>query len=157
MANNGNGGPGKTRHLNDIATCSGNRGMRVIGAHPTENDVWLSSSVPHIPALDSRTGVFQCVLQHGGHCLFLGKPGTGMSATKQQMTRVFLAMSDVSQIKALYSGEDGKRLAEDIRQNCNIVYPLRPLDEWHTACAELPEPLIFPSHPLKSWDGHHDK
>lgn len=68
-----------------------------------------------------------------------------MRATKQQMTRVFLAMSDVSQIKALYSGEDGERLAETIRQNGNIVYPRRPQDEWHTACARLPESLIFPA------------
>lgn len=80
-----------------------------------------------------------------------------MSATKQQMTRVFLAKSDVSQIKALYSGEDGERLAEAIRQNCNIVYQQRPLDEWHSACARLPESLIFPAHRLKSGDGHHDK
>ncbi|EOH0881729.1 hypothetical protein [Salmonella enterica] len=157
MANNGNGGPGKTRHLNDIAARYGNKGMHVICVRPTENDLCSSDSVLCAPALDGKAGFFQCVLQHGGHSLLPGKPGKGMSATKQQMTRVFLAMSDVGQIKALYSGEDGKRLAEDIRQNCNIVYPLRPLDEWHTACAELPESLIFPSHPLKSWDGHHDK
>lgn len=80
-----------------------------------------------------------------------------MSATNQQVTRVFLSMSDVSQIKALYRGEDGERLAEVTRQNGNIVYPLRPLDEWHTACAKLPESLIFPAHPLKFGGGHHDK
>ncbi|EOF5425914.1 hypothetical protein ACK1MP_004513 [Salmonella enterica] len=154
MASNGNGGLGKTRHLSDIAI---GRGMRVISVHSTENDVWLSSSAPHIPALDSKAGVFQCVLQRGGHSLLLGKPGSGMSATNQQVTRVFLAMSDVRQIKALYSGEDGERQAEAIRLNDNIVSPLRPLDEWHTACAELPESLIFPAHRLKSGDGHHDK
>jgi len=63
--------------------------------------------------------------------MFPGKPGSGMSITKQQMSRVFLAKSDVSQIKALYSGEDGERLAEAIRQNCNIWYPLKPGDGHH--------------------------
>ncbi|UNC52682.1 Clp protease (plasmid) [Enterobacter huaxiensis] len=42
------------------------------------------------------------------------------------MTRVFLARSDVSQIKALYSGEEGGRLAEAIRHNCNVWFPLNP-------------------------------
>lgn len=154
MASNGNSGQGKTRHLSDIAT---GRGMRVICVHPRENDVWSSDSVPCAPALDGKAAIFQCVLQRGGHSLFPGKTGTGMSATKQQMIRVFLAISDVSRIKALYSGEDGERLAEAIRQNCNIVYPRRPLDEWHTACAELPESLIFPGHPLKPGGRHHDK
>lgn len=156
MANNGNGGPGKTRHLNDITARYGNRGMHVICVYPTVNDLCSSDSVLCAPVLEGKAGVFQCVLQHGGHSLLLGKPGKGMSATNQQVTRVFRAMSDVSQIKALYSGEDGERLAEVIRQNGNIVYPLRPLDEWHTACAELPESLIFPDHRLKSRDGHHD-
>ncbi|EPS7491371.1 Clp protease [Escherichia coli] len=54
-----------------------------------------------------------------------------MSITKQPMSRVFLAKSDDSQIKALYSGEDGERLAEAIRQNCNIWYPLKPGDVRH--------------------------
>ncbi|ENY9680399.1 Clp protease [Klebsiella pneumoniae] len=48
-----------------------------------------------------------------------------MSVTKQQM-RVFLAKSDVSRIKALYSGEDGERLAEAIRHNCSVWFPLNP-------------------------------
>lgn len=50
----------------------------------------------------------------------------GPGKTKQQMTRVFLARSDVSQIKALYSGEEGGRLAEAIRHNCNVWFPLNP-------------------------------
>ena len=54
-----------------------------------------------------------------------------MSITKQQMYRVFLAKSDDSQIKALYSGEDGERLAEVIRQNGNVWYPLKPGDGHH--------------------------
>lgn len=157
MTTNSNGGPGKTRHLNDIAVCCENLGMRVICVDAAESDFCSSDSVLCAPALDGKAGFFQCVLQHGGHSLLLGKPGKGMSATKQQMTRVFRAISDVSQIKALYSGEDGERLAESIRQNGNIVSPLRPLDEWHTACAELPQSLIFPAHPLKSGNGHHDK
>lgn len=61
-----------------------------------------------------------------GHCLFSGKPDSGMSIKKQQMTRIFLAKSDVSQIKALYSGEDGERLAEAIRHNCSVWFPLNP-------------------------------
>jgi len=54
-----------------------------------------------------------------------GKAGSGMSVTKQQMTRIFLAKSDISQIKALYSGEDGKRMAESIRDNCSVWFPLK--------------------------------
>lgn len=49
-----------------------------------------------------------------------------VNAEGQKMTRVFLAKSDVSQIKALYSGEDGETLAEAIRNNCSIWFPLNP-------------------------------
>lgn len=58
MANNGNGGPGKTRHLNDIAARYGNRGMHVICVHPTENDLCSSDSVLCAPALDGKAGFF---------------------------------------------------------------------------------------------------
>ncbi|MBD8128881.1 hypothetical protein IFU23_23545 [Pantoea agglomerans] len=52
--------------------------------------------------------------------------GSGMGVTKQHMARVFLAKSDVSRIKALYSGEDGERLAEAVRNNCSVWFPLNP-------------------------------
>ncbi|EBC5568942.1 Clp protease [Salmonella enterica] len=49
--------------------------------------------------------------------------------TFSQNTQFFLAKSDVSQLKERYSGSDGERIAEAIRQNCNIWYPLKPGDE----------------------------
>lgn len=132
MTTNSNGGPGKTRHLNDIAACCENPGMRVICVDAAESDFWLSASLPCATAPEGKVRISLVVLlRERGHCLFPGKPGSGMSITKQQMSRVFLAKSDVSQIKALYSGEDGERLAEAIRQNCNIWYPLKPGDGHH--------------------------
>lgn len=61
--------------------------------------------------------------------MVVGKTGSGKTATLSQVTQIFLAKSDVSQIKALYSGDNGERMAEAIRQNCNIWYPLKPGDE----------------------------
>ncbi len=63
--------------------------------------------------------------------MVVGKTGSGKTATLSQVTRIFLAKSDVSQIKALYSGDDGERLAEAIRQNCNIWYPLKAEEGSH--------------------------
>lgn len=60
-----------------------------------------------------------------GHCLSLGKPGSGMSVSGERMSRF------ASQIKAQYSDEDREKLAEAIRQNCNIWYPLKPGDGHH--------------------------
>ena len=71
--------------------------------------------------------------QDHGHFLFLGNPVAGMSVTKQQVTRIFLGKSDVSQLKGLYSGDDGESLAEAIRQNCCIWFPLQPGDTGHDA------------------------
>ncbi|WP_233456289.1 ATP-binding protein [Enterobacter asburiae] len=61
--------------------------------------------------------------------MVVGEAGAGKTTTLSQVTRIFLAKSDVSQIKALYSGENGERMAEAIRQNCNIRYPPKPGDE----------------------------
>ncbi|HBH9258362.1 TPA: hypothetical protein KYC33_004263 [Escherichia coli] len=127
MTTRDNAGPGKTRHLNDITACCEAQGMRVICVNAAERDFWLSASQQSAPALDGKAGISQHIMQRQrGHCLFLGKAGSGMSVTKQQMTRVFLAKSDVSQIKALYSGEVGERLAEAIRHNCSVWFPLNP-------------------------------
>ncbi|ECG8655785.1 hypothetical protein CSM67_003989 [Salmonella enterica subsp. diarizonae] len=134
MTINSNGGPGKTRHLNDIAVRCGAMGMRVICVDAAESDFWLSASLSCAPVLEGKARISQGVLvlqRERGHSLFLGKTGSGMSITKQQMSRVFLAKSDVSQIKALYSGEDGERLADAIRQNCNIWFPLEPEEGGH--------------------------
>ena len=54
-----------------------------------------------------------------------GKSRLRYERNKQQM-RVFLAKSDVSRIKALYSGEDGERLAEAIRHQLQRLVPLNP-------------------------------
>ena len=61
--------------------------------------------------------------------MVVGETGTGKTTTLSQVTRIFLAKSDVSQLKERYSGNDGERTAEAIRQNCNIWYPLKPGDE----------------------------
>ena len=61
--------------------------------------------------------------------IVVGKTGSGKTMTLSQVTQFFLAKSDVSQLKERYSGNDGERIAEAIRQNCNIWYPLKPGDE----------------------------
>ena len=61
--------------------------------------------------------------------MVVGKTGSGKTMTLSQVTQFFLAKSDVSQLKERYSGNDGERIAEAIRQNCNIWYPLKPGDE----------------------------
>ncbi|HEO1675175.1 TPA: hypothetical protein VAK86_004669 [Klebsiella aerogenes] len=126
-----NGGPGKTLHLNDIAAFCGHTGMRVINVNSAESDFRLSASLPCATAPDGKFPLSQLMLLRvRGHCLFQRKPGSGMSVTTQQM-RVFLVKSDVSRIKALYSGEDGERLAEAIKNNCSVWFPLKHRDERH--------------------------
>lgn len=61
--------------------------------------------------------------------MVVGKTGSGKTMTLSQVTQFFLAKSDVSQLKERYSGNDGERIAEAIRQNYNIWYPLKPGDE----------------------------
>ncbi len=61
--------------------------------------------------------------------MVVGKTGSGKTMTLSQVSQFFLAKSDVSQLKERYSGNDGERIAEAIRQNCNIWYPLKPGDE----------------------------
>lgn len=63
--------------------------------------------------------------------MVVGKTGSGKTMTQSQVTQFFLAKSDVSQLKERYSGNDGERIAEAIRQNCNIWYPLKPGDGHH--------------------------
>lgn len=58
--------------------------------------------------------------------------------------RVIYAQSDVSQLRERYASDEGQKPAEAVWNNCNVVYPLRLLDEWHTACAERPGSLIYP-------------
>ena len=58
--------------------------------------------------------------------IVVGKTGGGKTATLSQVTQIFLAKSDVSQIKERYSGDDGEKMVDAIRQNCNIWYPLKP-------------------------------
>lgn len=126
MTTRDNGGPGKTRHLNDIAACCEALGMRVICVNAAERDFWLSASQQCATALDGKARISQRILQRGGHCFSLGKAGSGMRAEGQQMTRVFLAKSDVSQITALNSSEDRERLAEAIINNCSFRFQLNP-------------------------------
>lgn len=124
MTKNSHSGQGKTRHLNVLAHRCINAGMRVNYVNVTDRDFWLSASLPGAAVLEGKARVSQRILQQDfGHCLFLSKPGSGMSVTKQQMTRIFLAKSDVSQLKALYDDEDAKTL---IRDSCSVWFPLSP-------------------------------
>ncbi|HEJ7857739.1 TPA: Clp protease [Serratia marcescens] len=50
----------------------------------------------------------------------MGKP-----AAATEVTRVFLARADVSQLKEQYSGEAGEQFARAIRENCNVWFPLK--------------------------------
>ncbi|MGP2817052.1 hypothetical protein [Serratia marcescens] len=52
--------------------------------------------------------------------LRLGKP-----AAATEVTRVFLARADVSQLKELYSGEAGEKFARAILENCTAWFPLK--------------------------------
>lgn len=61
--------------------------------------------------------------------MVVGETGAGKTTTISQVMRIFQVQSDISRIRELYSGEDGKRLAESIRQNFNIWYPPKPVVE----------------------------
>ncbi|ASQ15770.1 hypothetical protein BJM06_a00126 (plasmid) [Enterobacter cloacae] len=52
--------------------------------------------------------------------MVVGKTGTDKNTALSQVMRIFTVQSDISWPTELYSGEDGKRLAEGIRQ------PARP-------------------------------
>lgn len=131
MTTNSHSGQGKTRHLNVLAHRCIKAGMRVDYVNVTDLDFWLSASLPGAAVLEGKARVSQCILQQDfGHCLFLSKAGSGMSVTKQQITRIFLAKSDVSQLKALYGDEDAQTL---IRDNCSVWFPLLPGNTGHDA------------------------
>lgn len=132
MTINSHCGQGKTRHLNVLTHRCVKAGIRVI--HVNAKDFWLSASLPGSSALDGKARISQRLLQQShGHSLFLGKPGSGMSVTKQQVTRIFLGKSDVSQLKALYGGENAESLMDAIRDNSSIWFPLQPGDTGHDA------------------------
>ena len=61
--------------------------------------------------------------------MVVGETGAGKTTTLSHVMRIFPVQSDISRKRELYSGEDGKRLAEGIRQNFNIWYPPKPVDE----------------------------
>lgn len=61
--------------------------------------------------------------------MVVGVTGAGKTTTLSQVMRIFPVQSDISRKRELYSGEDGKRLAKGIRQNFNIWYPPKPVDE----------------------------
>ena len=39
--------------------------------------------------------------------------------------RIFLALSDMSKLKKIYTAEGKEKLADSIRNNCTVVFPLR--------------------------------
>ncbi|WP_447088503.1 hypothetical protein ACOTR2_00745 (plasmid) [Enterobacter asburiae] len=61
--------------------------------------------------------------------MVVGETGAGKTTTFSQVMRILLGQSDISRVRELYRGEDGKALEEDIRQNVNIWYPPKPVDE----------------------------
>lgn len=61
--------------------------------------------------------------------MVVGESGAGKTTTLSQVMRIFPKQSDISRIRELYSGEDGKALAEGIRQNFNIWYPPKQVDD----------------------------
>lgn len=115
MTTNSNSGPGKTRHLNDIAACCEAMGMRVICVNAAERDFWLSASQQSAPALDGKAGISQHIMQRQrGHCLFLGKAGSGMSVTKQQMRFSWrsLTSAGLKRCTAERTGRGWRRLSD---------------------------------------------
>lgn len=117
MTTNSNGAPGKIRHLNDIAVCCENPGMRVICVDDAESDFWLSASLPCATVLEGKSRISQDVLvlqRERGHCLFPGTPGAGMSITKQPMSRVFWRSLTTARLKhciAVRTGRGWRRLS----------------------------------------------
>lgn len=66
-----------------------------------------------------------------GCTIVIGQTGAGKTAPQSQVMHLFLARSDVSQIRDAYTDEDSERLAAVIRQNTNIWYSLDLRDEHH--------------------------
>lgn len=66
-----------------------------------------------------------------GCTIVIGQTGGGKTALQSQIMHLFLARSDVSQIRDAYTDEDRERLAAAIRQNTSIWYSLNPGDEHH--------------------------
>ncbi|WP_260506302.1 hypothetical protein [Yersinia enterocolitica] len=64
--------------------------------------------------------------QEQGHSLHQEKPGSGMTVTNRTL---FIARSDVSQLKNIYADEDKEKLAENIRKNCTIWLSLKPREQ----------------------------
>lgn len=67
MTTNSNGAPGNTRHLNDIAVCCENPGMRVICVDDAESDFWLSASLPCATVLEGSCGFLRTYLYCSGN------------------------------------------------------------------------------------------
>nr|WP_241390562.1 MULTISPECIES: hypothetical protein [Yersiniaceae]ULG17072.1 hypothetical protein 1772p2_00012 [Serratia proteamaculans]ULG20115.1 hypothetical protein 49p3_00022 [Yersinia frederiksenii] len=61
-------------------------------------------------------------LMETGNMVVAGEMGCGKTVFS---ARVFLAQSDISQLKDIYTDEDKEKLAESIRNNCTVVFPLR--------------------------------
>ena len=85
MTINNNGGQGKNRHLNVLAHCCANAGMRVI---------------------------------------FIGAARNSHSQSELRARLIFV-QSDVSRLKDIYGGESGEKLADVIRNNCSVWFPLK--------------------------------
>ncbi len=64
-----------------------------------------------------------------GCTVVIGQTGGRKTDLQSQVMHVFLAQSDVSQIRDAYTDEERERLAAAIRQNTSIRYSLNPGDE----------------------------
>ncbi|MFU0445853.1 hypothetical protein [Pseudocitrobacter faecalis] len=61
-----------------------------------------------------------------GNFMVVGKTGEGKTESMAQMVRIFMAQSDVSQIKDQYDNEDGKKRIQAIFDNCSTRITLNP-------------------------------
>lgn len=66
-----------------------------------------------------------------GCMVVVGKTGGGKTVLQSQIMHLFLARSDVSQIRDAYTDADRERLVAAVRQNTNIRILLSPGDEHH--------------------------
>jgi len=66
-----------------------------------------------------------------GCAMVIGQAGGGNTALQLQILHLFLARSDVSQIREVYTDADRERLAAAIRQNTRIWYSPDIGDENH--------------------------
>lgn len=64
-----------------------------------------------------------------GNFMVRGSTGSGKTVFCAQIAQVFLARTDVSELREQYCGEAGETFAKAIRDNCAFRISLRPDEE----------------------------